>query len=64
MLGVIINRFHGVVGYHVRLTRERSPVRTRMKPLDFECSHGMLCFCGAETAYLLQTVLVSLSPSY
>ena len=24
--------FHGVVGYHVRLTRERSPVQARMQP--------------------------------
>jgi hypothetical protein len=28
-----ISRFRGVVGYHVRLTRERSPVRTRAKPM-------------------------------
>ena len=28
-------RFRGVVGYHIRLTRGRSPVRTRTKTSSF-----------------------------
>lgn len=43
-------RFHGVVGYHVRLTRERSPVRTRMKPI-FWCLQDCqltIGFCASD----------------
>ena len=31
----ILKRFRGVVGYHIRLTRGRSPVRTRTKTDSF-----------------------------
>ena len=31
-------RFRGVVGYHIRLTRGRSPVRTRTKTVSFHFS--------------------------
>ena len=32
---LIFKRFRGVVGYHIRLTRGRSPVRTRTKTNSF-----------------------------
>ena len=38
----LLSWFHGVVGYHTRLTRERSPVRSRMKPLAFAASEVLL----------------------
>ena len=31
----LCKRFRGVVGYHIRLTRGRSPVRTRTKTSSF-----------------------------
>ena len=31
----LYKRFRGVVGYHIRLTRGRSPVRTRTKTYSF-----------------------------
>ena len=38
--------FRGVVGYHVRLTRERSPVRTRTKAI---CVLVLNCTCRMST---------------
>ena len=64
-------RFRGVVGFHIRLTRRRSPVRTQMKTksllfllaegrpsVDF-CSR--VAFPNRETVNEIKTIFVFIS---
>ena len=41
---ITAKRFRGVVGYHIRLTRGRSPVRTRTKTNSFLTEKSILIY--------------------